>query len=66
MIINKELKNYSWTFKDNKLILTGFHIDRYGGPGIMDRIELDKIRTFSLFRFLVRVSQKLSSKRRKT
>ena len=67
MIIERKLKNYTWSFDLDKNELT--LVKPYPGIGIGGNVELghitiDKPRLFSLMRFLVRVSAKLSSRRR--
>lgn len=61
-MITKVLKNYTFEFDEDKkeLILTS-HLY---GVGDVIVLEMDKTRMFSLARFLIRVSQKLSSKKR--
>jgi hypothetical protein len=60
--IIKNLKNYTWEFDEDKKML---FLER-DLLGICDKVvfEMDRTRMFSLFRFLVRISQKMSSKRR--
>jgi len=67
MIIKKELKNYTWEFNDEtkELTVIRFDIDEQVMSGAMESITLDKIRWFSLFRFMIRASQRMSVKRRK-
>lgn len=57
-MIIKTLKNYVWTYDegDKWLVITDIKTQ--------DRVAIPKTQMFSLFRFLIRVSQRLSSKRR--
>jgi len=54
MIIQKKLKGAEFLYDTSKGLLV-----------INGQAELKKLHMFSLMRFLVRISQKLSSKRRK-
>lgn len=59
--IVKELKSYTWQFNPNTKELT---ISRYltdGTDAAVETVTIDKIRMFSLFRFLIRISQKMST-----
>ena len=62
-MVTKQLKSgYVWEFEpDTKTLYVGGS-DFYGHDA---KIPIDKTRIFSLMRFLVRVSQKMSSQRRK-
>ena len=59
-MIEKKLKNYCFKYHEDKHYLELVYLSD-DEPAFI----LDKIRMFSLFRFLIRVSQRLSSKRRK-
>jgi hypothetical protein len=61
-MITKSLKNYTFEFDEDKkelILIRNLY-------GVSDEIvfEMDKTRMFSLFRFLVRISQKISSRKR--
>jgi len=57
-MIERKLKNHCWQFhEDTKNILI---ID----DKTEEFVELDKVRWFSLFRFMIRASQRMSAKRR--
>jgi len=57
-LIEKKLKNYTWTFNEEtkELVITSNEQEV--------TIVLDKIRWFSLFRFMIRASQRMSTPRR--
>ena len=67
MIIEKHLKDYTWIFNEEKkeLRLERYFVDEVKREGSKDTIEIDKTRMFSLMRFLIRISQKMSSQRRR-
>ena len=58
-MIKRKLKNHLWEFDEvaKLLIITNCKLKQ--------SVSLDKTRMFSLFRFLIRVSQRMSTKRRK-
>ena len=58
MIIKRELKNHLWEFDEETKELT---IMEYDGEAVV----LDKVRWFSLFRFMIRAAYGLGIKRRK-
>lgn len=60
--IIKNLKNFTWDYDLDKheLIL----VRNLFGVSESMVFEMDKTRMFSLFRFLIRISQKMSSKKR--
>jgi hypothetical protein len=58
-MITKELKDYIWLFDEDKKTLA--IRKRKFDQGI----TIPKTQMFSLFRFLIRISQKLSTKKRK-
>ena len=59
MKIEKKLKNYTWLYNSssNSLLISN---NITGGS-----VVIDKIRMYSLARFIIRVSQRLSKKERK-
>ena len=57
-MITRELKDYTFEFDEEEKTLK---ICERLTP---DTIILDKVRMFSLFRFLIRISQKMTTKRR--
>ena len=58
-MIVRELKNYRWLFDEENKRLTLFD------KRLNNSFSLDKVRLFSLFRFLIRISQRMSTPRRK-
>ena len=58
MKIEKHLKRYSFWFDFDKMELVLFK------PGSLEEIHIDKVGFFSLARFFIRVSQKLSTYRK--
>jgi len=65
--IVKNLKEHCWSFDRDKkeLTISRFYIDEEAGEGGEEKVTLDKIRLFSLFRFLIRISQKMSARQRR-
>lgn len=57
-VVKRELKHYIWYFDRVSKELTIY--DKVSGQFMV----LDKVRWFSLFRFLIRAAQKLSTKLR--
>ena len=64
-MITKVLKNYLYEYDTEKNMLY-LSFQPYGVPETPEVyvLHLDKVRMFSLARFLIRVSQKLSSKKK--
>ena len=64
-MIIKQLKNFLFEYDtdNNTLYLSAQPFGISESPEVYT-LHLDKVRMFSLFRFLIRVSQKLSSKRK--
>lgn len=58
-MIERKLKNYTWVFDEETKEVTLFGREK---PAM---VTLDKIRWFSLFRFMIRASQRMSVKPRK-
>ena len=55
MIIVKPIKDYTWSYdSQNGLVITNIRTQ--------DHVAIPKAQMFSLFRFILRVSQKLSRK----
>lgn len=70
MIIKRQLKYSEWEYNETtgelKLwISIPNPNDRGEPPESLESISLNRVQLFSLFRFLVRVSQRLSRKHRK-
>jgi len=57
-MITRQLKDYTFEFDEEERTLR--IIDNEVGSEVV----LDKIRMFSLFRFLIRISQRMTTKRR--
>jgi len=67
MKIKRELKNHTWEFDEEtkELTIWAFDEDEERNEASFNTITLDKTRWFSLFRFMIRASQRMSVKRRK-
>jgi len=66
-LIVRELKNHRWTFdlEKRELTIEAMNITDGTTEPWVDRATIDKVRMFSLFRFLIRVSQRLEIEERK-
>ena len=58
-MLKRELKNYLWEFDEETKSLLIFDVEHE------ESVVLDKTRWFSLFRFMVRASARMSVKRRR-
>ena len=58
-MINRKLKEWTWVFNEEEKTLEIHHTPTNR------HLTLDKVRWFSLFRFMIRSAQRLSTKRRK-
>jgi len=58
-MIIKEIKDFTWSYDEinNWLVITNIRTQ--------DRVAVPKAQMFSLFRFILRVSQRLTHKKRK-
>ena len=65
MIIKKQLKDYKFEFNTENKELRVMRLHEVGADMDVESVVLDKPRMYSLFRFLVRISQKLSSEQRR-
>jgi len=57
--MRKELKDYIWQYDRDTKVLTAWK------KGSIDSIVLDKVRWFSLLRFMIRAAYYLNIKKRK-
>ena len=66
MVIERKLNNYKWSFNDDtKEMELWFSKSAGDNKVVYADFKMDKIRWFSLFRFMIRVSYRMSTKRRK-
>lgn len=66
-MIIKNLKQHKWSFDEDtkELTISRYVVDEKLKSGYEEKVTIDRVRMFSLMRFMIRVMARLSTKRRK-